>query len=113
MGKNPGDVWIFPNVKNNHVEKTLHPCQFPVELAERLVLSLTDRGASILDPYMGVGSAVVAAVMHGRFGYGCDIVREYVDVAWERVHAARSGTIKTRPMHKPVYDPSKPYGGHR
>ena len=31
LGKNPGDVWIFPNVKNNHVEKTIHPCQFPVE----------------------------------------------------------------------------------
>ena len=37
LGKNPGDVWIFPNVKNNHVEKTSHPCQFPVELVERLV----------------------------------------------------------------------------
>src|SRR5262249_19997344 len=31
-GKNPGDVWIFPNVKANHIEKTVHPCQFPVEL---------------------------------------------------------------------------------
>src|SRR3972149_2807536 len=39
LGKNPGDVWIFPNVKNNHVEKTIHPCQFPIELVERLVLS--------------------------------------------------------------------------
>lgn len=29
LGKNPGDMWIFPNVKNNHVEKTAHPCQFP------------------------------------------------------------------------------------
>ena len=113
LGKNPGDVWIFPNVKNNHVEKTIHPCQFPVELVERLVLSLTEEGGSVLDPYMGVGSAVVAAIMHGRIGYGCDIVREYVDIAWERVHAVRAGTIKTRPMNKPVYDPAKPYGGHR
>ena len=55
-GKNPGDVWIFPNVKNNHVEKTIHPCQFPVELVERLVLSMTDEGDSVLDPYLGVGS---------------------------------------------------------
>ena len=28
LGKNPGDVWIIPNVKSNHVEKTRHPCQF-------------------------------------------------------------------------------------
>jgi adenine-specific DNA-methyltransferase len=113
LGKNPGDVWIFPNVKNNHVEKTIHPCQFPVELVERLVLSLTEKGETVFDPYMGVGSAIVAAIMHGRIGYGCDIVREYVDIAWERIHAARAGTIRTRPMHKPVYDPAKPYGGHR
>ncbi len=51
LGKNPGDVWVFPNVKNNHVEKTVHPCQFPVELVERLVLSLTEPGDAVLDPY--------------------------------------------------------------
>jgi len=113
LGKNPGDVWILPNVKNNHVEKTIHPCQFPVELVERLVLSLTEPGGAVLDPYMGVGSAVVAAAMHGRIGYGCDIVEEYVDIAWRRLNALQNGTLKTRPMGKPVYDPSKPYGGHR
>jgi adenine-specific DNA-methyltransferase len=113
LGKNPGDVWIFPNVKNNHVEKTIHPCQFPVELVERLVLSLTDRGDNVFDPYMGVGTAVVGAVLHGRSGYGCDVVKEYVDIARRRVREARAGTLKTRPMDRPVYDPRLPYGGHR
>jgi adenine-specific DNA-methyltransferase len=113
LGKNPGDVWIFPNVKNNHVEKTKHPCQFPVELAERLVLALTEPGQNVFDPYMGVGSAVVAAVKHGRVGYGSDNVPEYVDIAWERINALRAGTLRTRPMDRPVYDPAKPYGGHR
>ena len=107
-GKNPSDVWIFPNVKNNHVEKTIHPCQFPVELVERLVLSMTDPGDAVFDPYMGVGSSVVAALMHGRRGYGCDVVAEYVDVARERIRALRAGVLKTRPMGKPVYDPAKP-----
>ena len=46
LGKNPGDVWMIPNVKSNHIEKTGHPCQFPVELIERLVLSLTRAGGS-------------------------------------------------------------------
>lgn len=113
LGKNPGDVWIFPNVKNNHVEKTSHPCQFPVELIERLVLSMTEPGDKVLDPYMGVGSSVIAALMHDRIGYGCDVVQEYVDIAWQRVHELRAGTLKTRPMHKPVYDPNLPYGGHK
>jgi adenine-specific DNA-methyltransferase len=113
LGKNPGDVWIFPNVKNNHVEKTIHPCQFPVELVERLVLSLTNPGDAVLDPYMGVGTVVVAAVQHDRIGYGCDVVQEYVDVAWDRIADLRNGTLKTRPMNKPVYNPSLPGGGHR
>lgn len=112
LGKNPSDVWVFPNVKNNHVEKTIHPCQFPVELVERLVLSLTNKGNSVFDPYMGVGTAVVAAEMHNRVGYGCDIVKKYVDVALDRMRELEAGTLKTRPMNKPVYDPAKPYGGH-
>ena len=113
LGKNPGDVWIFPNVKNNHVEKTIHPCQFPIELVERLVLSLTKPDGKVFDPYMGVGSAVIAAIKHSRLGYGCDVVPEYVDIARRRVRELQAGTLKTRPMNRPVYDPTLPYGGHR
>lgn len=113
LGKNPGDLWIIPNVKNNHIEKTVHPCQFPVELISRLVLSLTDKGDKVFDPYMGVGSSVIAALMYGRAGLGCDITPEYVEIAWQRVRDLREGTLQTRPMHKPVYDPTKKNGGHR
>lgn len=113
LGKNPGDVWVFPNVKSNHVEKTVHPCQFPVELVERLVVSLTEPSDSVFDPYMGVGSSVIAAIKHDRMGYGCDIVKEYVDIARERIRQQRAGVLRTRPMDRPVYDPNKPYGGHR
>lgn len=112
LGKNPGDVWVIPNVKSNHVEKTEHPCQFPVELVERLVLSMTAEGDSVLDPYLGVGTSVIAAIKNNRKGYGCDIEKRYVDIAWDRVRDFRSGKLETRPMHKPVYDPSLPGGGH-
>ena len=112
-GKNPSDVWEFPNVKNNHPEKTVHPCQFPVELVERLVLSMTDEGDSVFDPYMGVGTSAIAALMHGRAAYGCDTEKEYVAIARDRVRRLREGTLRTRPMGKPVYDPSLPNGGHR
>ena len=105
LGKNPSDIWIFPNVKNNHVEKVAHPCQFPVELVERLVLSLSNEGDNIFDPYMGVGSSVIAALKNNRNGYGCDIVQEYVNIAWKRVHMLQSGNLKTRPMNKPIYTP--------
>lgn len=113
LGKNPSDVWEIPNVKSNHVEKTIHPCQFPVELVERLVLALTEPGDIVLDPYMGVGSAVIAALRHDRIGYGCDIEPGYVDVAWQRVRDHAAGRLRVREMGKPVYDPNLPYGGHK
>ena len=112
LGKNPSDVWMFPNVKSNHIEKTIHPCQFPVELVERLVLSMTNVGDAVFDPYMGVGTSIVAAVKHGRHGYGCDTEQEYVRIAQERVDLLARGELATRPMNKPIYDPSLPNGGH-
>ncbi len=111
-GKNPSDFWMFPNVKSNHPEKTIHPCQFPVELVERLVLSMTNKNDCVFDPYMGVGSTVVVALMHGRNAYGFDIVQEYVEIARERVNELGNGTLRTRPMNKPIYDPTLPNGGH-
>ena len=112
-GKNPSDVWEFPNVKNNHPEKTIHPCQFPVELVERLVLSMTNEGDTVFDPYIGVGSTAIAALKHNRYAYGCDIDAKYVDIAHDRIGQFYDGVLKTRPMGKPIYDPNLPNGGHR
>lgn len=105
LGKNPGDLWAIPNVKNNHVEKTSHPCQFPVELIERLVLALTNPNDWVLDPFLGVGTTIAAAVRHKRRGAGAEIMPEYVDIAKKRIQNAVQGLLKVRPMHKPVYDP--------
>lgn len=105
LGKNPGDVWIIPNVKSNHIEKTSHPCQFPVELIERLILSTTKVGDWVLDPFLGVGSTIVAALKNDRRGAGAEIVPEYVRMAHERIYAIAEGALKTRPMNRPVYDP--------
>ena len=105
LGKNPGDVWIFPNVKNNHVEKTIHPCQFPVELVERLLLSLTEKGGLVIDPFAGVGTSVAAAVRNGRRGCGVEKKSEYIEVAEQRVLQAMLGMLPVREMQTPVYDP--------
>ena len=104
LGKNPSDIWDIPNVKSNHVEKTDHPCQFPVALVERLVLSLTNSGDNVLDPYLGVGSSAIAALKHKRNAFGCDLENRYVDIAWDRIHDLRAGRLRTRPMNKPIYE---------
>jgi len=107
LGKNPGDLWVIPNVKHNHVEKTDHPCQFPVELVERLVLALTDEGDLVIDPYMGVGSTAVAAVRHNRRAAGADTVAAYIQTARERVRLETAGLLRTRPLGRPVYEPPR------
>ena len=75
LGKNPEDVWEIPNVKSQHVEKTDHPCQYPVGLIEPLILALTNPGELVFDPFAGVCTTGVAAALHGRKFVGCELDR--------------------------------------
>lgn len=110
LGKNPSDVWEIPNVKANHVEKTIHPCQFPVELVERLVLSMTNSGDWVLDPFMGVGTTAIASLIHGRRVAGAEIMEEYIKIARDRIAKAQSGELNIRPIERPVFDPTNTNG---
>jgi adenine-specific DNA-methyltransferase len=117
-GKNPSDVWEIlieeweecfweiPNVKSNHPEKTVHPCQFPVELVERCVLALTDEGDWVFDPYAGVGSSLIAAVKNNRRAIGSEKETAYVNIAQERLTSFFNGTLALRPLGRPVYKPT-------
>ncbi|MBT3233000.1 MAG: site-specific DNA-methyltransferase [Calditrichaeota bacterium] len=107
LGKNPGNIWHVPNVKSNHVEKTEHPCQYPVELIERLVLSMTNEGDWVLDPFLGAGTSVVAAIRHSRRGAGAETVKKYIDISHDRIRQELNGTLRTRPMTRPQYDPKQ------
>lgn len=108
MGKNPSDVWDIPNVKANHVEKTEHPAQFPVELVERLVLSMSKENDWVLDPFLGSGTSAIAALIHKRRIIGAEIKREYIDIIKTRLASAESGELRIRPMERDVYDPTSP-----
>lgn len=114
LGKNPedfwdepNDIWDIPNVKSNHIEKTGHPCQFPVGLIERLVLALTNEGDLVFDPFCGVGSTGVATALHKRRFIGCDVVPSYIEVAQRRIEDAVFGNAKYRSHSKPIYDHTK------
>lgn len=116
-GKNPSDLWIvkndwekeiwdIPNVKANHKEKTLHPCQYPVELVERCVLALTNKKDWILDPYAGVGSTMIAAYKNGRNSIGIERLKKYIKVGERRIKNFRNGQLKLRRLGTPVLVPS-------
>lgn len=118
LGKNPSDfwpiicqdweegVWEIPNVKSNHPEKTLHSCQYPIELVERCVLALTQEEEWVLDPYAGVGSSLIAAIKHNRRAMGSEKESAYVEIAYERLHAYFNGTLRYRPIDRPVHQPT-------
>ena len=104
LGKNPEDVWSIPNVKSNHLEKTDHPCQFPVGLIERLVLSMTKPGDLVFDPFAGVASSGVASAIHGRRFWGCEIDAHYAAAGLNRLKDVADGNAKYRPHDTPLYD---------
>jgi adenine-specific DNA-methyltransferase len=118
-GKNPSDIWEIvvkdwenelwniPNVKSNHPEKTGHPCQYPIELVERCVLALTNKNSWILDPFSGVGSAVIAAIKNERNAIGIDKEMEYCKIAEKRINDLKEGILKIRPINKAIHKPSK------
>lgn len=96
LGKNPGDVWEIPNVNARHVEKTAHPCQFPVALASRFIKSLTTKGGTVVDPYLGSGTTAVASLLEGRNFRGCDLEAKYADLAAQRVLSFTQGQLRYR-----------------
>ncbi len=118
LGKNPSDIWEIvikdwenamwdvPNVKSNHPEKTIHPCQFPIELVERCVLALTNETSWILDPFAGVGSTVIAAIKNNRSAIGIEKEKDYCKLAVERIEDFKEGKLKIRPINKPIHKPS-------
>ncbi|MGL4593942.1 MAG: DNA-methyltransferase [Thermoguttaceae bacterium] len=118
LGKNPSDFWQImqnewesgiidiPNVKSNHPEKTLHPCQFPVELVERCVLAMTNENDWILDPFGGVGTSLIAALKWHRRGMSIDLNAEYCNIARERIKSLAAGELKLRPLGKPIHKPT-------
>ncbi len=105
LGKNPEDVWVLPNVRANHVEKTAHPCQFPVALAQRLIRALCPIGGRVMDPFAGAGSTAAAAILEGRGFIGAEVNVEYCELAEKRVRLAKSGKLRVRPLDAPIFAP--------
>jgi adenine-specific DNA-methyltransferase len=104
LGKNPSDVWEIPNVKAQHPEKTIHPCQFPIALVRRIVKALSTESGIIFDPFMGVGSTGVAAILENRKFIGSELNSNYYKIALERIEKTKTGNLNIRD-DIPIYEP--------
>ena len=83
--KNPTDVWRISMVSGNFEERTSHPAQYPEELIERIILSGTDKGDLVLDPFMGSGTTAAVAKKLGRHYLGYETLKEYCKIADDRL----------------------------
>jgi DNA modification methylase len=81
-----GSVLTYPRPNSRGVNR--HPTEKPVGLLRRLIESSSLVGESVLDPFVGCGSTLVAAVAEGRTGVGIELDERYVIAAAERIDAA-------------------------
>ncbi len=78
---------IWRDASKNTEELALnHPAIFPISLAERLIDIYTDKkGVVVLDPMVGSGSVVIAALKKGRKAVGIDLSKDYIQLAKKRL----------------------------
>ena len=79
-----GNVWEIPNVKN----KSGHPAIFPIELAERHILTWSERGDVVYDPFMGSGTVAKMCLLNDRRYIGSEVSKEYCDIIQKRIDTA-------------------------
>jgi DNA modification methylase len=78
-------ISVWDIIKTPQEMELKHPAMFPMELCKRLIEIYTHPNEVVLDPFMGSGSAVVAAAMLGRKGIGIDVNEEFVNLAKHRL----------------------------
>ena len=99
------DIWPIPPESARRVG---HPAPFPVELPEQLIRLYTFKDDLVLDPFMGSGSALVAAAKLGRRYVGYDLDNGYVEVARQHVEDALQPSEPESPMRSRAVDVSAP-----
>jgi len=87
-GRPLSGVWNIKHVMANSFEKETcgnHPCPFPIALASKAIQHTTDIGDTILDPFMGSGTTLVAAKQLHRKAIGIEIEEKYCEIAVKRL----------------------------
>jgi adenine-specific DNA-methyltransferase len=108
LGKNPGDVWLFPKVTSGKnrasAERTAHPAQFPEEVITRIVKASSDEGDLVFDPFMGSGTTAKVALELGRNVIGFEKLPEYCDIIASRIDDFLRSQQQPKQQALPLFD---------
>jgi len=106
LGKNPSDVREIAKVTTGYnrssEERTPHPCQFPTDLVDRMVLGFTNAGEVVFDPFVGSGTTFESCIKHKRFCVGFEIKPEYCEIAKNRIKSIHSQQLTLLPRENEV-----------
>ncbi len=75
-------LWRFNGEKKSRVG---HPAPFPIELPKRCIKLFSYVGDTVLDPFLGSGTTLIACHLHNRKGIGVDIDPTYFNLAINRL----------------------------
>ena len=87
-GKQMKDVWTFTAPGKIEKSEGKHPTQKPLVLLDRIIRASTDEGDIILDPFLGSGTTMVAALLAGRNSVGIEQEKEFCELSKKRINWA-------------------------
>lgn len=86
------DTWYFPRVAGTFKERAgFHGCQMPEQLLGRIILSCSNPGDVVMDPFSGSGTTLTVAKKKGRRFLGFEMSKDYVKLGSKRIEAACEG----------------------
>jgi site-specific DNA-methyltransferase (adenine-specific) len=91
-GKQMKSVWSLQAPSRDEKRFGKHPTQKPLGLLERIILASSNEGDTVLDPFMGSGTTLIAAAQLRRKTIGVEMSREYIDKALQRLGESASET---------------------
>jgi site-specific DNA-methyltransferase (adenine-specific) len=93
-----GNIWSYAVGKHKGSKDDIwaHPATFPEKLAEDHILSWSNEGDTVFDPFMGSGTTNKMAYMHGRHSIGTEKVEKYYEIATERMETVNKNVM---PIH--------------
>lgn len=88
------NIWLIKNGMNKSTKDLIafqHPAIFPEELADKHIITWTNEGDLVYDPFMGSGTTAKSAILFGRNWIGSEMDKTYSDICNKRIEGVSKG----------------------